>query len=108
MWTAESPELYTVTVIQRNEGKDEMAFSTKYGFRDIEICGSLVYINGKRVFFKGVNRHDTHPLYGRAVTTESMLEDVLLMKRNNINTIRTSHYPNAAKMYANNPYIALS
>lgn len=107
LWTAETPELYTVTVIQRNEGKDEMAFSTKYGFRNIEIRGSLVYINGKRVFFKGVNRHDTHPLYGRAVTTESMLEDVLLMKRNNINTIRTSHYPNAAKMYAMFDYYGL-
>lgn len=106
-WTAETPNLYTVSVIQRNGGKDEMAFSTKYGFRDIEIKGSLVYINGKRVFFKGVNRHDTHPLYGRAVTTESMLEDVLLMKRNNINTIRTSHYPNAAKMYAMFDYYGL-
>lgn len=106
-WTAETPNLYTVSVIQRNGGKDEMAFSTKYGFRDIEIRGSLVYINGKRVFFKGVNRHDTHPLYGRAVTTESMLEDVLLMKRNNINTIRTSHYPNAAKMYAMFDYYGL-
>lgn len=107
LWTAETPDLYTVSVIQRNGGKDEMAFSTKYGFRDIEIKGSLVYINGKRVFFKGVNRHDTHPLYGRAVTTESMLEDVLLMKRNNINTIRTSHYPNAAKMYAMFDYYGL-
>lgn len=106
-WTAETPNLYTVSVIQRNGGKDEMAFSTKYGFRDIEIRGSLVYINGKRVFFKGVNRHDTYPLYGRAVTTESMLEDVLLMKRNNINTIRTSHYPNAAKMYAMFDYYGL-
>ena len=106
-WTAETPNLYTVSVIQRNGGKDEMAFSTKYGFRDIEIRGSLVYINGKRVFFKVVNRHDTHPLYGRAVTTESMLEDVLLMKRNNINTIRTSHYPNAAKMYAMFDYYGL-
>lgn len=107
LWTAETPNLYTVSVIQRNGGKDEMAFSTKYGFRDIEVRGPLVYINGKRVFFKGVNRHDTHPLYGRAVTTESMLEDVLLMKRNNINTIRTSHYPNAAQMYAMFDYYGL-
>ena len=99
-WTAETPNLYTVSVIQREGGKDEMAFSTKYGFRHIEIKNSIIYVNGQRVFFKGVNRHDTHPLYGRAIPTESMLEDVLLMKRNNINTIRTSHYPNAAKMYA--------
>lgn len=98
-WTAETPNLYTVAVVQRENGKDELAFSTKYGFREIEQRGSLVYVNGQRVFFKGVNRHDSHPLYGRAVTTESMLQDVLLMKNNNINTIRTSHYPNAAKMY---------
>lgn len=106
-WTAETPNLYTVSVIQRENGKDEMAFSTKYGFRDIALRGTIVYINGQRVFFKGVNRHDSHPLYGRAVTTESMLEDVLLMKRNNINTIRTSHYPNAAKMYAMFDYYGL-
>lgn len=106
-WTAETPNLYTVSVIQRENGKDEMAFSTKYGFRDVTLRGTIVYINGQRVFFKGVNRHDSHPLYGRAVTTESMLEDVLLMKRNNINTIRTSHYPNAAKMYAMFDYYGL-
>lgn len=106
-WTAENPVLYTVSVVQRNGNKDEMAFSTKYGFREIEVRGPIVYINGQRVFFKGVNRHDSHPLYGRAVTTESMLEDVLLMKRNNINTIRTSHYPNAAKMYAMFDYYGL-
>lgn len=101
LWSAEKPILYTVRVIQMDEnGNEEMAFSTKYGFRDIEIKNSLVYINGERVMFKGVNRHDTHPLYGRAVTTESMLQDVLLMKQNNINTIRTSHYPNATRMYA--------
>ncbi len=101
LWTAETPELYTVSIAQLDEeGREEMAFSTKYGFRSIEVRGSLVYINGKRVFFKGVNRHDTDPLHGRAVTTESMLRDVTLMKQNNVNTIRTSHYPNAARMYA--------
>ena len=101
LWNAEKPVLYTVRIAQFDEnGNEEMAFSTKYGFREIKIKNSLVYINGERVFFKGVNRHDTHPVYGRAVTTESMLQDVLLMKQNNINTIRTSHYPNAAKMYA--------
>ena len=101
LWSAEKPVLYTVQIVQLDaDGNEEMAFSTKYGFRDIVIKNSLVYINGERVFFKGVNRHDTHPIYGRAVTTESMLRDVLLMKQNNINTIRTSHYPNAAKMYA--------
>ena len=101
LWTAETPNLYTVRIIQKDDnGKEEMAFSTKYGFRDIKVKGSLVYINGEKVLFKGVNRHDTDPMYGRAVRTESMLRDVLLMKQNNINTIRTSHYPNNARMYA--------
>ncbi len=101
MWDAENPHLYTIRVVQKgDEGHEEMAFSTKHGFRYIEIKNSLMYVNGEKVLFKGVNRHDTHPIYGRAVPTESMLEDVLLMKRNNINTIRTSHYPNAARMYA--------
>ena len=108
LWNAETPHLYTVRVVQKDEkGNEEMAFSTKYGFRDIEIKNSLVYINGERVMFKGVNRHDTHPLYGRAVTTESMLRDVFLMKQNNINTIRTAHYPNAARMYAMFDYYGL-
>ncbi len=108
LWSAEKPTLYTIRIIQMDEyGNEEMAFSTKHGFRDIEIRNSLVYINGERVLFKGVNRHDTHPLYGRAVTTESMLRDVLLMKENNINTIRTSHYPNAARMYAMFDYYGL-
>ena len=107
LWSAENPYLYTLLVVQHGEKGEEMAFSTRYGFRDITLKGSLVFINGKRVFFKGVNRHDTHPLYGRAVPVESMLQDVLLMKRNNINTIRTSHYPNAAKMYAMFDYFGL-
>ena len=108
LWSAEKPNLYTIRITQLDEnGNEELAFSTKYGFRDIKIENSLVYINGQRVFFKGVNRHDTHPLYGRAVTTESMIKDVLLMKQNNINTIRTSHYPNAAKMYAMFDYYGL-
>ena len=108
MWDAEKPHLYTVRVVQVDaEGREEMAFSTKHGFRYIEIKNSLMYVNGEKVLFKGVNRHDTHPIYGRAVPTESMLEDVLLMKRNNINTIRTSHYPNAARMYAMFDYYGL-
>ena len=109
-WSAEYPNLYKVDIEQRDgsaDGKCEMAFSTYYGFRNIEIKNSQILVNGERIMFKGVNRHDTHPLYGRAVPTESMLEDVLLMKRNNINTIRTSHYPNAARMYAMFDYYGL-
>ena len=110
-WSAEHPNLYKVEIEQRDgisgDAKCEMAFSTYYGFRHIEIKNSQIFVNGERVMFKGVNRHDTHPLYGRAVPTESMLQDVLLMKRNNINTIRTSHYPNAARMYSMFDYYGL-
>lgn len=109
LWNAEQPNLYTVDIIQRDGkgGKEEMAFSTKHGFRDIKIKNSLLYVNGKRVFLKGVNRHDSDPVNGRAVTTESMLRDVTLMKQNNINTIRTSHYPNNARMYSMFDYYGL-
>lgn len=101
LWSAEHPALYTVRIVQQNEREeDEMAFATKFGLRDIEIKQSRVYINGKRVLLKGVNRHDTSPLHGRAVTTEEMLRDVVLMKQNNVNTVRTSHYPNDEKLYA--------
>ena len=101
LWNAEQPRLYTVRIIQKDEqGREEMAFSTKYGIRTIEIKHSQFYVNGHKVLLKGTNRHDTSPLHGRAVTTEEMLRDVTLMKQNNINTIRTSHYPNDARMVA--------
>ncbi len=101
LWSAETPSLYTMDIIQRDaNGRDCMAFSTKVGIRDVRIIGSLLYVNGRRVLLKGVNRHDSDPVTGRTVSTRSMENDVLLMKRNNINTIRTSHYPNDARMYA--------
>ena len=108
LWSDEHPALYTVNVVMQDaEGHDEMAFSTKYGFRDIQIRNSLVYINGKRMLFKGVNRHDTDPLRGRAVETSTMLRDLTLMKQNNINMVRTSHYPNAATFYAMMDYFGI-
>ena len=108
LWSAETPNLYKVHIVQRDaDGREEMAFSTPYGFRDIEIRGSQVYINGRKVFFKGVNRHDSDPIDGRAVSTASMLRDVQLMKQANVNTIRTSHYPNNAAMYAMFDYYGL-
>lgn len=101
LWSAETPALYTVIIaLQDAQGHDLEAFSTKVGFRDIRQVGPRVHINGRQIWFKGVNRSDTDPVKGRAVTTDMMLTDVMLMKQNNINTIRTSHYPNAAKMYA--------
>ena len=100
-WSAEDPYLYSVVVKQQTaDGADEMVFSTKYGFRNIKQNGNLVYINGKRVFFKGVNTQDAHPEYGRAIDMETMLRDVEMMKQANVNTVRTSHYPRQPKMYA--------
>ena len=81
-------------------GQETMAFATKYGFRHVEINGGLVKINGKRVFFRGVNTQDTHPTRGRAIDVETMLKDITLMRQANVNTVRTSHYPRQAKMYA--------
>lgn len=100
-WNAEKPYLYTVVIRQNNaDGAEEMVFSTKYGFRNITRSGNLVYINGQRIFFKGVNNQDTHPEYGRAIDMETMLTDVRMMKQANVNTVRTSHYPRQPKMYA--------
>ncbi len=100
-WTAETPDLYTLIVcLKDNSGKETEAFATKYGFRHIEQRNSFTRINGKKVFFKGVNRQDTHPLTGRTMDTESLLRDVLLFKQYNINTVRTSHCPHQPKMMA--------
>lgn len=95
LWSAEKPNLYTVNV---KVGGD--IYTQKYGFRKIENRNGQVFVNNKRVMFKGTDRHDTHPLYGKAVPVESMIEDILLMKRFNLNTVRTSHYPNDPRMYS--------
>ena len=95
LWSAEKPNLYTVNIAVGGD-----IYTQKYGFRKIENRGGQVFINGKRVMFKGADRHDTHPIYGKAVPVESMIEDILLMKRYNLNTVRTSHYPNDPRMYA--------
>lgn len=110
-WNAENPYLYTVVLTQSDKGREEMAFSTKYGFRNIAVVDSADHhyytINGKRIFFKGADIHDTHPLYGRYVDNETMLADIRLMKQANLNTVRTSHYPRQAKMYAMMDYYGL-
>lgn len=108
LWSAENPHLYTAIVtLKDSEGKVTEAMSSKFGFRKIEIKNRRVYINNKAVFFKGVNRHDIHPQYGKAVPVESMIEDIVLMKNHNINMVRTSHYPNDPKMYALYDYYGL-
>ena len=107
-WTAETPNLYTLIVSQRDaSGNEEMAFATKYGFRDITISSKVVKINGQRVFFRGVNTQDTQPETGRSISMETMLRDIELMKQGNVNTVRTSHYPRQPKMYAMFDYYGL-
>ncbi len=100
-WTAETPTLYTVVfVLEDANGNETEAFSTKYGFRRIEQKGSFIHINGKKVFFKGVNRQDTHPVLGRTQDLETLMKDVLLYKQFNINTVRTSHCPQSSRIMA--------
>ena len=106
-WSAEHPSLYTVVVRQKDGDKEEMVFSTRYGFRSVEKRGNLIYVNGVREYFKGVNTQDIHPLYGHAIDEATMLRDVLLMKQANVNTVRTSHYPRQPKMYAMFDYYGL-
>ena len=108
LWSAEVPDLYTVEVIQKDAaGNEEHVFSTKYGFRHIEIKNGLVYINGEKILFKGANLQDTHPVTGRSVDVATMLNDVKMMKQANMNTVRTSHYPRQAKMNAMFDYYGL-
>lgn len=108
LWSAEVPTLYTVEVVQKDAaGNEEHVFSTKYGFRHIEIKNGLVYVNGERILFKGANLQDTHPVTGRSVDVETMLCDVKMMKQSNMNTVRTSHYPRQAKMNAMFDYYGL-
>ena len=108
LWSAETPYLYTVNLeLLDASGKVLEATTQQYGFRKIEIRDNKVYINDALVLFKGANRHDIHPRFGKAVPVESMIEDILLFKRFNLNTIRTSHYPNDPKMYALFDYYGL-
>ena len=98
-WTAETPNLYTL-VIEAKLGNNKPVFmSHKIGFRKIEIKDSQVLINGKPVLFKGVNRHEISPDTGRYQSRELMIRDIKLMKQFNINTVRTSHYPNDPVWY---------
>ena len=108
LWSAEFPNLYTVDIeLLDGNGNVLEATSQKYGFRNIEIKNNKVYINGMLTMFKGANHHDTHPRLGKAVPVETMIQDILLFKRHNLNTIRTSHYPKDPKMYALFDYYGL-
>jgi len=87
-WSAESPRLYDGVLVTGGE-----RIPVRLGFRTVAVEDGLLKVNGRAIRFKGVNRHEWHPEHGRAVPRETMLEDVLLMKRHNINAVRTSHYP---------------
>ncbi|MFG2026147.1 glycoside hydrolase family 2 TIM barrel-domain containing protein [Streptomyces sp. NPDC048825] len=94
-WTAETPELYELTVrLHRADGSVADTSHHRVGFRDVEIRGRDLLVNGERVFIRGVNRHDFHPLTGRTVTADDMRADLVVMKRFGFNAIRTAHYPN--------------
>lgn len=92
-WDSEHPNLYTLTATVRVGGEAVETASRQIGFRQIEVRGSEVFVNGDLLKLRGVNRHDIHPVTGRAITRELVEEDVRLFKEANINFIRTSHYP---------------
>ncbi|MBE6644462.1 MAG: DUF4981 domain-containing protein [Ruminococcaceae bacterium] len=89
LWSDESPYLYA---IEFRAGDEVIRINT--GVRRIEIKGKVIYINGKKVKAKGVNRHDSHPHLGHSTPMEHMKRDLMILKANNVNMIRTSHYPN--------------
>jgi beta-galactosidase len=93
LWSAEDPYLYTLVMTLTGDDGSVDVRSCKVGFRKVEIRDGKLLFNGKAIKFKGVNRHETSPDNGRSVTREEMLKDILLFKRHNINTVRTSHYP---------------
>lgn len=108
LWSAEKPYLYTLNVeVLDAAGNVTEATAQQYGFRKIELRNNKIYINGVLTYFKGADRHDIHPKYGKAVPVETMIQDILMYKRHNMNIIRTSHYPNDPKMYALYDYYGL-
>jgi len=99
IWSAETPNLYTLVTILKQDGEEEQVITQKVGFRSIEIVNRNLLINGIPISIKGVNRHEHDPFTGRVITEESMIRDILLMKKFNINAVRTSHYPNVPEWY---------
>lgn len=94
LWNAEAPYLYELYL---HAGSEVLLF--RVGFRTVEIKQGVFQINGRPVKLKGVNRHDSHPQLGQTIPLQHMIKDLNLMKRHNINTIRTSHYPNDPRFY---------
>jgi beta-galactosidase len=99
-WSAETPHLYTLLVtLEDSTGKIVERVRQRIGIRSVEIAGGQMLVNGKPVRLRGVNRHEHDPRLGKVMTEALMLKDILLMKRANINAVRTCHYPNVTRWY---------
>ena len=100
-WTAETPYLQELKVfLHRPDGEVADQASLRIGFRRVEIVGRDLLVNGVRVFFRGVNRHDFHPVTGRVLSAADLRADLVTMKRFGFNAVRTSHYPNDPRLLA--------
>ena len=101
LWSAESPYLYSlsIAVLDSKTGEILEVIKQAVGFRKFEMIDKVMHLNGKRIVFKGVNRHEFSCYAGRAITYDEMLWDVKTLKQNNINAVRTSHYPNQSIFY---------
>lgn len=100
LWSAEDPYLYDLKIEVKKNQKTVECIAEKVGFRRFEMKNHIMCLNGKRIVFKGVNRHEFSSKTGRAVATEEIIKDIVTMKRNNINAIRTCHYPDDSRIYA--------
>lgn len=98
-WTAETPNLYTLTATLKNGNETVEVIPLKVGFRKIELKGAQILVNGQPVLFKGADRHEMDPDGGYVVSTERMIQDIKTMKQLNINAVRTCHYPDANIWY---------
>lgn len=100
LWSAEKPNLYEVKIIVKDTHGNETEFiSQPAGFRRFEMVDGLMKLNGKRIVFKGVNRHEFSSITGRVPNRDEVIKDIVTMKKNNINAIRTSHYPDDSMLY---------
>lgn len=100
LWSAEQPNLYKALFIVKNSaGEIVEVIPQNIGFREIKLENTLIKINGKRIVFKGVNRHEFDCYNGRACNPADLEKDIINLKRNNINALRTSHYPNPSRLY---------
>ena len=99
LWSAETPNLYDVEVIATDGKKSCGTANLTTGFRTVKIEGKLLYINGKPILIKGVNRHEMNPYGAYVISKEDMLRDIRIMKELNINTVRTCHYPDDPYWY---------